>query len=163
MKIRPAEKTDLAAIVEIYNQAVTAQATADLEPVTIDDRRDWLERHPADRRPVLVAVRGEDVVGWSSLSDYRPGRGAVRHTAEISYYVHASNRRQGVAAALVRRSIELCPSAGIKTLFAILLEDNLASVRLLEGLGFERWGRMPRVAEFAGKEVGHLYYGRRVV
>ncbi len=58
--------------------------------------------------------------------------------------------------------MDLCPSLEIKTLFAILLDDNDASVKLLERFGFERWGHMPAVANFDGREVGHLYYGLRL-
>ena len=162
MEIRPAEPRDLDQLVEIYNQAVAARATADTEPVTVAERREWFAAHPADRRPILVAVREGGIVGWASLSDYRPGRQALRHTAEISYFVDERHRRRGVARALVRSCIERCPALGIRSLFAILLEDNEASIRLLVGLGFERWAHLPRIADFDGEEIGQFYYGRRV-
>jgi phosphinothricin acetyltransferase len=50
----------------------------------------------------------------------------------------------------------------IRHLFAIVLEGNEGSRRLLEKMGFEKWGYLPRVADFDGKEVGHLYYGRHL-
>ena len=162
MEIRTAGLADLEAIVAIYNQAVAEQATADVVPRTVAGHREWLIGHAPDRRPVRVAEDGHVVVGWLSLSDYRPGRGAVRHTAEVSYYVDRAHRRQGVASALLRDCIEICPGLGIKTLFGILLDDNRGSVELLERLGFERWGRLPAVADFDGREVGHLYYGLRL-
>ncbi len=93
---------------------------------------------------------------------YRPGRLALRYTAEISYYVHDSHRRQGVASALLSHALDRCGELGIKSLFALLLEVNTASVALLEKFGFERWGLMPGVAEVDGEECGHLIYGRRV-
>jgi phosphinothricin acetyltransferase len=86
----------------------------------------------------------------------------LRHTVEISYYVDVDHRRKGLASALVRAMIELCPPLEIRTLFAILLDDNLASIKLLESFGFEEWGSLPRVADFDGREVGQLYYGLRV-
>jgi len=162
MKIRLARDTDLGAVVEIYNQAVRELATADTEPVTVESRRSWFARHTADRRPILVAEDQGKILGWISLSDHRAGRQAVRHTAEISYYVHTDHRRRNVASQLVRAAIERCAGLEIKTLFAILLEDNTGSIRLLEGLDFEEWGRLPRVADFDGREVGQLYYGLRV-
>jgi len=161
-RIRSARLDDLPAIVAIYNQAVAAEATADTEPLTVERRRDWLLRHDPARRPVLVGQIGDEIVGWASLGEYREGRGAVRHTAEISYYVDYAYHRRGVGRALIEACLERCPKLQIKTLFAILLEDNAPSIRLLEKLGFERWGRLPAVADFSGREVGHLYYGRRV-
>jgi phosphinothricin acetyltransferase len=56
----------------------------------------------------------------------------------------------------------MCPSLQIKNLFAILIDSNQDSIRLLEKYDFEKWGHMPRVAEFDGIEVGHLYYGLRI-
>ena len=162
IKTRIAKLSDLEAIVVIYNQAIAAQATADLEPVTVEGRREWFAQHWPDQRPILVAECDDQIQGWVSLSEYRPGRRALRHTAEISYYVDEAHRRQGVATALMRAAIELCPSLEISTLFAILLDDNLASVQLLERFGFERWGHLPHVANFGGREVGHLYFGRRL-
>jgi L-amino acid N-acyltransferase YncA len=49
--------------------------------------------------------------------------------------------------------VATCLALQIKHLFAIVLEDNQASIRLLEKMGFEKWGYLPRVADFDGKEV----------
>ena len=162
MRIRVARRADLDAIVEIYNQAVASQSTADLDPVTVRGREEWFGQHPAERHPILVAEAEGEILGWASVSGYRRERRALRHTAEITYYVDAGHRRRKIGSELVREAVRRCPSLGIKTLFAILLEDNHASVGLLESLGFERWGALPRVADFDGREVGHLYYGLRV-
>ena len=163
IQIRPVEREDLNELVAIYNQAITeGQKTADLVPVSERDRLPWFESHVDRRYPILVATGGGAVVGYLTLSPYRPGRQALRHTAEVSYYVHSDCFRQGIASALMRHAISACPSLQIKTLFAILLETNHGSIKLLEGFGFEVWGRLPRVADFDGVEVGHLYYGKRV-
>ena len=87
---------------------------------------------------------------------------ALRHTAELSYYIHEDFRGLGLASRLIAHAIEQCPNLDIKTLFAILLDINAESVRLLESFEFEKWGHMPRVAEFGEVECGHLYYGRRL-
>jgi phosphinothricin acetyltransferase len=96
------------------------------------------------------------------LSAYRAGRAALRFTAEISYYIARAYHRQGIGTALIEHALAACPGVQIKHVFAIVLENNAASIRLLEKLGFEKWGYLPRVADFDGKEVGHLYYGRHV-
>ena len=163
MNIRIAKFEDLEAIVEIYNQAITAgRKTTDITPVSINDRKIWFQAHHPDKYPILVAEKDNIIVGYLSISPYRPGRMALRHTAEVSYYVRFEHHRQGTASNLLKYAINMCPSLRIKTLFAILIDTNQASIRLMEKYGFEKWGHMPRVAEFDGVEAGHLYYGLRI-
>jgi len=163
MTIRTATIEDLDAIVEIYNQAISAgQKTADTTPFSAKDRVAWFEEHDPDKYPVLVAEDQESILGYLTVSPYRPGREALRHTAEVSYYIHFDHHRKGVASALLRHAIGICPDLRIKTLFAILLDSNEASIRLMEKFGFGQWGHLPRVADYDGVEVGHLYYGLRI-
>lgn len=158
-----AELKDLEALVEIYNQSIAAgQITADLTPFTTVDRMEWFERHSPDKYPILVAEKEKKIVGYLTISEYRSGRNALRHTAEVSYFIHFGYHRQGIASRLLTHAIQICPTLKIKTLFAILLDGNQGSINLLRKFGFEKWGHMPRVAEFDGVEVGHLYFGLRI-
>lgn len=163
MRIRLAEIEDLPAIVDIYNQAIPSkQSTGDTEPLRFEDRVPWFVGHSPARHPIFVAEVDGQVAGWCSLSAYRAGRAALRFTAEISYYIARVYHRQGIGTALIEHALAACPGVQIRHVFAIVLENNAASLRLLEKLGFEKWGYLPRVADFDGKEVGHLYYGRHV-
>jgi len=163
MNIRIAKYEDLELMVEIYNQAIAAgEKTADITPVSTDEREPWFEEHPPDKYPILVAESDGSIAGYLTISAYRPGRTALRYTAEVSYYIHSLYHHQGIASNLLKYAIDICPSLRIKTLLAIVIESNRASIRVLEKYGFERWGFLPRVAEFGGNEVGHLYYGLRI-
>lgn len=161
--IRLAQIDDLPAIVDIYNQAIPSkQSTGDTLPVRVEDRLAWFEEHRSDEHPIFVAEVNGQVAGWCSLSPYRPGRAALRFTAEISYYIASVYHRRGIGTALIEHALAACPALQIRHLFAIVLEGNQASLKLLQKMGFEQWGYLPRVANFDGKEVGHLYYGRQV-
>ena len=161
--IRLAKIDDLPAVVEIYNQAIPSkQSTGDTQPVRIEDRMAWFAEHRADEYPIFVADLDGGVAGWCSLSPYRPGRAALRFTAEISYYIASAYHRRGIGTALIEHALAACPALQIRHLFAIVLEGNQASLRLLQKMGFEQWGYLPKVADFDGKEVGHLYFGRHV-
>ncbi len=163
MNISIAKSEDLEVIVEIYNQAIVAgEKTADVTPVTYDDRKNWFEGHTPDKYPILVAEKGESLVVYLTISAYRPGRMALRHTAEVSYFIHFEHHNKGIASRLLRYAIDMCPSLQVRTLFAILVNSNRNSINLLEKYGFEKWGYMPRVVEFDGIEYGHLYYGFRI-
>lgn len=161
--LRLATASDAEAIAEIYNQAVRAGfQTAELSPVSVASRLTWLAAHPPDAYPVWVLEEAGQVLGWCSLSAYRPGRAALRHTAEISYYVHQAHRRKGVATRLTRHALAACPSLGLEVVYAVLLDVNEASVALLEREGFERWGHLPGVARIGEVVCGQWIYGRRV-
>lgn len=161
--IRIATDTDLPAIVEIYNEAVAERfATADLTPVTLERREQWFAEHNPSAFPIYVFDEDGLVRGWCSLSCYRSGREALLGSAEISYYVASNARGRGVGSALVRHAILEAPGLAKRVLFAILLEKNRASIRLMEKCGFELWGRLPDVALIEGEFVSHLYYGRKV-
>lgn len=163
LTIRTATIDDLSSIVAIYNEAVEQRfATADLEPVTVQQRSTWFYEHDPASLPIYVAEHDGALVGWCSLSAYRPGRGALRRTAEISYYVNAGVRGRGVGTALVQHAIDQAPRLGKHVLFGILLEKNAASVGLLKKCGFELWGRLPDAALIDGELVSHVYYGRQV-
>lgn len=163
MRIRIADTRDLPAIVKIYNEAIPSKrSTADTQPVHLEDRISWFKEHKPDEYPIFVAEVDGQVAGWCSLSAYRPGRAALRATAEISYYVSTAYHRRGVGTALLEHALAACPALGIRHLFAIVLEGNEASLKLLKNAGFTQWGYLSRVANFDGQEIGHLYYGRHV-
>lgn len=163
MQIRIAQIADLPAIVAIYNQSIPGRrSTGDLDPISQEDRMAWFMAHNAETHPVFVAEINNEIAGWCSISAYRPGRLALRFTAEISYYIGTPFHRKRVATALISHAMDVCPQIRIKTLIAIVLERNEASIRLMEKLGFQKWGLLPRVADFDGEECGHLYFGVRV-
>ena len=161
-RLRRARADDLPNITDIYNQAILAGGqTATTEPVDEQERAKWLARHDS-RYPVFVLETGAEVIGWLSFSPHRPGRSALRFTAEISYYLHQHWQGRGVGNHLIREALAVGRDLGFKTLFAILLDVNQPSVRLLEKHGFTRWGHLPRIAQLDGRECGQYYYGRRI-
>jgi L-amino acid N-acyltransferase YncA len=146
MKIRDAVETDLPAIIEIYNAAIATRiSTAQLEPVTLEERRSWLKDHSPDRHPFWVLEIDGEVAGWLTLKSFLP-RGAYRDTAEVSVYVDEKFRRRGVGQALLAEAIARAPSLGIRAMVGLIFTHNEPSLRLFEHLSFEKWGLLPRVA-----------------
>src|SRR6266496_3888242 len=71
--LRPATQDDLAQLNDIYNRYVReTYITFDLEPITIDARRDWL-KHYSEVGPhrVFVAAEGAVVLGYATSSPWR--------------------------------------------------------------------------------------------
>jgi phosphinothricin acetyltransferase len=87
---------------------------------------------------------------------------ALKHIAEISYYIDKSHRGAGVGSSLIQHAINECPRLQIKNLLALILGINIASIGIMDKFKFERWGRMPAVAEIDGEKCDHLIFGRNV-
>src|SRR5213083_3257546 len=160
MIIRDAGDADLPAIIDIYNAAIaTRLATAQLDPVTLEERRDWLKEHSPDRHPFWVLETDGRIAGWLSLKPFAP-RCAYRGTAEISVYVDEKLRRRGVARRLVREAIARAPSLGINALVGLIFGHNEPSLKLFEQLGFQRWGQLPGIARLENVERDLVVMGR---
>jgi len=163
MKIREAIFNDIISINDIYNQSIPSKSsTADILPLQISERKKWLKGHKDGNYPVFVAEINDEVIGWISLSPYRPGRLALKQTAEVSYFIRKDFEKMGIGTKLLNYVIENANKFGIKNIFAILLDKNIASIKLLQKLGFEKWAFLPKVANFDGIECGQFYYGKRI-
>jgi len=161
MIIRDAGDADLPAIIDIYNAAIaTRLATAQLDPVTLEERRDWLKEHSPDRHPFWVLETDGRIAGWLSLKPFAP-RCAYRGTAEISVYVDEKFRRRGVARRLLEEAIARSPSLGITAIVGLIFGQNDPSLKLFEQLGFQRWGLLPGIARLEDVERDLIVMGRR--
>src|SRR5436309_713510 len=146
MIIRDAGDADLPAIIDIYNAAIaTRLATAQLEPVTLEERRNWLKEHSPDRHPFWVLEIDGRIAGWLTLKPFLP-RCAYRGTAEVSVYVDENFRRRGVARRLLGEAMARARSLQINAMVGLIFTHNEPSLKLFEQLGFEKWGLLPRVA-----------------
>jgi len=160
MIIRDAVEADLPTIIEIYNAAIATRiATAQLEPVTISERRDWLSEHSPARYPFWVAETDGRVIGWLSFKAFLP-RCAYRGTAEISVYVDEKFRRRGVGQRLLEEAIARAPSLEITALVGLIFGHNEPSLKLFQRLGFERWGFLPGVAQLDGVKRDLMVMGQ---
>lgn len=161
--IRFAEITDLPRIVEIYNQGVEAgNANADIDLVTIADRIDWFGDHDKASFPIYLLEMDNKTIGWGSLSPYRKGRGGLRRTAEISYYIDYNFHKLGFGKMIIAHMLEDCRRLGIENVFAIMLDINPPSAGILENFGFMRWGHLPEIVNLKGRVCGQLIYGKKL-
>ena len=159
--IRVAQPDDAKRIAAIFNQAIVNLRSAVIDVVTEEDRGMWLRSHQEPYH-VFVYETEVQVVGWSSISAYRPGRRALAGAVEVSYYIDYDYHRRGIGSELLAHAIEYCKTAGFDIVFAVLLENNEPSIGLLKKFGFEQWAHLPGIANFDGPRVGQVYYGRRL-
>jgi phosphinothricin acetyltransferase len=137
--VRLATLDDAEAIRAIYNEEVTGSTvTFDLVPRTLADQRAWLTEH-AGAHPAIVAVKGDDVLGFGSLSPYR-SRPAYSTTVEDSVYVHHDQRGQGVGRVVLAELVRLATDHGFHAVMARIVGGHEASIALHTACGFELVG-----------------------
>ena len=136
IEIRTATGADAEAIAAIYNHEATRELTTfDLRGRSVDEQREWLaERSGA--HAVIVATTNGDVVGFASLSPYRP-RPAYTTSAESSVFVRRDSLRSGIGRALLNHLVVLAAQHGFHCLIARIAGPNEASVALHARCGFE--------------------------
>ena len=133
--VRTASVDDAEAIRRIYNHEVEHTThTFDLVPRTLADQQAWL-RERQGALGVLVAETGTGVIGFASLSEYRP-RPAYRTSVESSVYVDSAARGNGVGRRLLGELIELATARGFHTMIARIADGHEASLRLHTSSGF---------------------------
>lgn len=162
LTLRDATAADLPRIVAIYNDSIPGRlATADVDPVTVDQRRAWFERHSPQRRPLWVAENDDGIAGWLSFESFY-GRPAYDATVELSVYVANDAQRRGIGDRLLRQALERAPSLGVKTALGFIFAHNAPSLALFRRYGFEEWGTYPDIAVLDGVERTLAVLGRRI-
>ena len=162
MIIRDAVEADLPAIIEIYNAAIrTRLATAQLDPVSVEDRLDWFRAHSPEKHPLWVAEIDNRIAGWLSFHSFI-SRCAYNGTVEISIYVHELFRRAGIGRQLLAEAIAQAPRLSISVLIGCVFAHNEPSLRLFERLDFQRWGFLPRIARMDNVERDLVILGRPI-
>jgi L-amino acid N-acyltransferase YncA len=144
--LRDAIEADLPAIVEIHNAAIATRiSTAQLEPVTVEGRREWFRAHPPAQYPIWVAELDGAIAGWLSFREFLP-RCAYRGTVEVSVFVNEKFQRRGIGRKLLQQAIARGPQLGMHSLVGLIFSHNEPSIALFRAAGFERWGFLPGVA-----------------
>jgi phosphinothricin acetyltransferase len=148
--IRLAERRDAAGIRAIYNHYVT-QSTAlfDLVPRTLDEQVVWIDEHSGGH-PAVVAVVGDAVVGFGSLSPFKP-RAAYAPTVEDSVYLLPGHHGVGIGRRVLDELIRLARLHGFHSVIARIAGGNDASIRLHEACGFEIVGTEREVGRKFGR------------
>ena len=153
---------DLEKIVSTYNSTVPSRlVTADLEPVTTDQKKHWFESHDQKNRPLWIVKHNGTYAGWMSFNSFY-GRPAYNGTVEVSIYLEESMRGKGIGKACLQKAIEVAPSRSVHTLLGFIFGHNLPSIQLFKKFGFAEWANLPQVANMDGTMRDLLILGRKV-
>lgn len=157
MTVRRADPADLPRIAAIYDEQVaTAVSTFDLEPAPLAY---WEARLSSDAvgDHLLVAEADGVVRGYAYSSAYRP-RPAYARTREVSVYLDAESRGQGLGRELYDDLLARLRDDDVHTVLAVVALPNPASEALHVACGFERVGVLPEVGHKLGRWVDTAVY-----
>ena len=145
--IKSLETSDWEALREIYLEGLaTGAATFETAAPT---RAEWDAGHLPFGRIGAYSLPDEKLIGWAALSSVSK-RLAYIGVAEVSVYVAAAARGNGVGRALLQTLIRESESHGIWTLQASIFPENVASLKLHESLGFRTVGQRERISKLDG-------------
>ncbi len=141
-ELRPA---DWEQVRRIYLEGLaTGEASFEVEAPSWEA---WNQNHHSHSR--LVARRDGQVIAWGALAAV-----SIRHcyagVAEVSLFVAANQRGQGVGRRLLQALIDSSERNGIWTLYGATFPENTASIQLQLACGFRIVGRRERIAQRNG-------------
>jgi L-amino acid N-acyltransferase YncA len=137
--IRLAQESDAGRIQTIYGPIVSDTVTSfEAEVPTVDEMgRRVMETLP--HHPWLVCEHQGEVLGYVYGSKHR-ARTAYQWSVEVSAYIHAQARRQGLGRALYVSLFKILVLQGFYNAYAGITLPNPGSVGLHEALGFQPVG-----------------------
>ena len=154
--IRPATKSDLKIINDIYNHYVLhSTCTYQEQPEPLKKRQGWFTHH-GPKHPITVAVENKKVVGWGSLSAYH-ARSAYRRTVENSVYLHHEHHGRGIGSLLLEDLIVRARKAGHRVIIAAIDADQPASIALHSKFDFKKVGHFKQVGFKFGRWLDVVY------
>lgn len=157
LTLRSATTADAPGIVAIY--APIVRDTAISFELTPPDEAEMAARIQRTQQtlPWLVAADASGrIAGYVYASRWRE-RAAYQWAVEVTAYVHADWRGQGVARRLYQQLFTILKAAGYRQAVAGITLPNPASVGLHEALGFQPVARFPSIGHKHGawRDVGY--------
>jgi phosphinothricin acetyltransferase len=139
--IRDGVLADLPALTDILNHYIVhTPINFDVEPYTVDARREWFDEHASKGKyRLVVAEDNGQVVGYATTSRWRP-KAAYGTTVESSVYCRHDACGRGIGSALYRALFDAIKDEDIHMIVAGATMPNVASVALHERLGFRQVG-----------------------
>ncbi|MEU3355082.1 N-acetyltransferase family protein [Streptomyces sp. NPDC037389] len=150
-RIRPGTESHLKQLTDIYNHYVTSTpVTFDIEPVTVEERRQWLADHPATgRHRLLVAEESGTVLGYATSGPFR-AKQAYETSVETSVYLAPEHTGRGLGGMLYHALFEALAAEDVHRAYAGITQPNEASMRLHERFGFRPAGVLHEVGRKFG-------------
>ena len=145
MQILPLLPEHWPAVKAIYESGLaTGHATFQTSAPSWEE---WDTAHLKHSR--LIAVQDNQILAWAALTPVS-GRCVYAGVAEVSVYVDAERRGQGLGEQLLQALIEESEANGLWTLQAGIFPENIASLKIHEKTGFRQVGVREKIGQMNG-------------
>jgi phosphinothricin acetyltransferase len=156
--IRYATHSDVAAILEIYNDAILhTTAIYTYKPHTLEDHMAWYEQKTGQGLPIWVYEENNLVIGFATFGPFR-AYPAFKYTIEHSVYVHKDYRKRQIGTALMKELINFANYKGYATIVGVIDDSNKNSKVMHKKLGFSYAGNIHKAGYKFGKWLDLAFY-----
>ena len=139
-RVRPVSAADRDILLEWANDPTTRSNGFTPEAISFEDHGRWFARRLADPDTRIWILEGRSGVPVAQVRYERAG-GA----AEVGISVSRADRGKGHGTAILIATADLAArELGVRELVALVLPDNLASVRIFEKAGYRPAGEAVR-------------------
>jgi phosphinothricin acetyltransferase len=146
MIIRKAERSDVPAMREIFNEVLrNSNSIYREDEVTLEERYAWFDDKIQHGYPIFGAYEGELLIGYAGYGTWRAAQG-YRKTVELTIYVAAEARGSGIGSALMQTIIDQAIADGYHVMIGAIDSANQSSIDFHKYFGFTETARMPEVA-----------------
>jgi phosphinothricin acetyltransferase len=141
VEVRAATEDDLEALNGIYNLYIAeTHYTFDLEPYTMDARREWFSHYSdTGRHRLLVALVQDQLIGYACSGRFRL-KEAYAPSVETTIYLAPEAVGRGAGTRLYTELFKALEGEDVHRAFAGVSLPNPASIALHERFGFKRVG-----------------------
>lgn len=149
------------AILDIFNDYVaTSDSTFFDRPVPVRYFEEFIGITKG--LPTVIALEGENVLGFATLQPYSPFR-SFSKTAEITFYVKKTAVRRGIGKWMVDYLYNQAKHVGIEMFLSSVSSRNQASIAFHQAMGFAQCGHFVQIAEKNGQKFDVYWFQKKVI
>lgn len=151
IKVQPAAPENLPGILDIVNHNILhSTALYDYDPKPFEYIETWLAEKQEGNWPVIVALKGNEVVGYGTFGPFRFKQG-YRFTIEHSVYVTPGQKGKGIGKLLLTKLIVLAKEGGYHCMIGGIDASNTGSIEFHKKFGFVETGIIKEAGYKFGK------------
>ncbi|GAF90416.1 unnamed protein product [marine sediment metagenome] len=142
------------AYIESYHRCLDSVARerkhlAFVEAPTLESTRRFILSNISKNVPQLIAIRGDDVVGWCDILPN--GLEGFKHCGRLGMGVLKDFRRQGIGLKLSEQTMNIAKQIGLERIELDVLASNVPAINLYEKLRFQVEGVKKNARKLDGK------------